>query len=97
MDENLVQYPEVLEEKNKTPKYTNMIQIAETKGYSLIELLIVVALLAILSSIAYFSYSQYSTDAENTKKQAELDTIQSNVELEFLKKESFPSRVNDSN
>lgn len=65
----------------------------EKSGFTLIELIIVVALIAILSSIAYFSYSQYSKDAENTKKQVELDTIQSKIELENLKNQSFPSKL----
>ena len=68
-------------------------QTHKTKGFTLIELIIVVTIIAVLSSVAYFSFSQYSTDAENTKKKTELNTIQSKIELEILKEESFPSKL----
>lgn len=68
-------------------------QAFQQKAFTLIELIIVISLIAVLSSIAYISYSQYSKDAENAKKQADLDAVQSAIELEFLKTESFPSKV----
>lgn len=63
------------------------------KGFTLTELIIVVAILAVFSAISYFSYSQYLKEAENTKKQADLDATQTLIEMDMLKKESFPSKV----
>jgi len=62
-------------------------------GFTFIELIIVTSIIAVLSTLAYISYSQLSTNAENAKKQADLDTAQSSIELEKLQEESFPSKI----
>ncbi len=63
------------------------------KGFTFIELVLAVAIITALTTIAYLSYSQYSTQAENIKKQSDLDAVQSSLELEKLKSTGFPSKI----
>jgi type IV pilus assembly protein PilE len=62
-------------------------------GFTLTELIIVVSILAVFSAVSYFSYSQYLKEAENTKKQAEVDKTLTLIEMDMLKNESFSSKA----
>lgn len=63
------------------------------KGFSMIELLIVISIITILSSISYMTYSEHITETENTKKKADMDVLQTEIELEMLKNEAFPTKI----
>ena len=62
-------------------------------GFTLVEIIIVATILVVFTTLAYVSYSQYIKNAENAKNQADLDTLQSTIELKKLQEESFPSKI----
>ena len=45
------------------------------KGFTLVELIVVIAIVAILASVGIVGYTQFISNARNTKAQAELDQI----------------------
>lgn len=51
------------------------------KGFTLIELLVVIAIIALLSTLAVISLSNAREDARDSKRQADVRTMQSAVEL----------------
>ncbi len=55
------------------------------KGFTLIELLVVVAVIAILSGIAFVTIQGVRTDAFNTKIKSELSQVRSNAESYFYR------------
>ena len=62
-------------------------------GFSMIELIIAVSIMVILTSVAYLSYSKYLEDTENARNQIDAEVLQTEVELDFLKREVFPTSI----
>lgn len=62
---------------------TPFINRAEQRGFTLIELMIVVAIVGILSSIAYPAYTQYMINASRAAAQSEMMAI-ANRQQQFL-------------
>jgi prepilin-type N-terminal cleavage/methylation domain-containing protein len=53
--------------------------INNTKGFTLVELIVVITILAILATIGFLSLQGYTSDAKNTKTQANLRTVASSL------------------
>jgi prepilin-type N-terminal cleavage/methylation domain-containing protein len=51
------------------------------KGVTLIELLVVISLGAILSSVAFFAYTGYTSDARDTKRKSDLNKVETVLQL----------------
>jgi prepilin-type N-terminal cleavage/methylation domain-containing protein len=66
-------------------------------GYTLIELIVVIALVMILGRIAFASYSSYMSDTRNTKRTVDLNRLQSVIETREIGSDlSIISFVDDS-
>ena len=50
------------------------------KGFTLVELIVVITILAILGTIAFISLQGYSQDARNSKVTSDIRTLVSSVE-----------------
>ena len=61
----------------------------DDKGFTLIELMIVVALVAIMSAIAYPSYQQYVIKTKRTEMMSEIQNIASEIESRKLAQGSY--------
>lgn len=56
-----------------------LVQAKNTKGFTLVELIVVITILAILATIGFLSLQGYTSDAKNTKTQANLRTVASSL------------------
>lgn len=61
------------------------------KGVTLIELLVVISLGAILSSVAFFAYTGYTSDARDTKRKSDLNKVETVLQLYRNFKWAYPS------
>lgn len=66
-----------------------------SKGFTLIEMLVVIAIIAILASIVITSVSSFQKSARDTRRIADLRNMQSYLELYFTKCGHYPG-VSDS-
>ena len=67
-----------------------MIKKSTKKGFSLVELLVVITIIAILSVVAYSAIAGNTVKARDAKRKQDLTTIQSAFELYFLKNNRYP-------
>jgi prepilin-type N-terminal cleavage/methylation domain-containing protein len=49
------------------------------KGFTLVELVVVITILAILGTVALLSFRGYSGDARNSKRITDLNSIKNNI------------------
>ena len=63
------------------------------KGFTLIELMIVVALVAIMSAIAYPSYQQYVIKTKRTEMMGEMHNIASEIQARKLAQGSYTNNL----
>ncbi len=56
-----------------------LVQAKNTKGFTLVELIVVITILAILATIGFLSLQGYTQDAKETKTVANLRTISSSL------------------
>lgn len=61
------------------------------KGFTLIELIVVITILAILWTIAFISLQWYSRDARNSVRIGDLWLIKKSLELSFLDRSLYPT------
>ena len=61
------------------------------KGFTLIELLIVIAIIALLATLAIISLTTAQRKARDTKRLADVKSIQSSVELYYSDNSSYPT------
>ncbi len=55
----------------------------QNKGFTLVELIIVVTILAILATIAFMSFQGFAWKARDSKKQSELSNISNKIEVQM--------------
>lgn len=65
----------------------------DDKGFTLIELMIVVALVAIMSAIAYPSYQQYVIKTKRTEMMGEMHNIASEIQARKLAQGSYNNNL----
>lgn len=66
------------------------------KGFSLVELLVVITIIAILSVVAYTAVGGQTANARNAKRQEALAAIQSALEIYFIENNSrYPDALAD--
>lgn len=58
-----------------------MMKSTNTKGFTLVELIIVITILAILATIAFISFQGYSKEARNSKRASDLNSIVRAIEI----------------
>lgn len=58
-----------------------MVKSTNTKGFTLVELIIVITILAILATIAFISFQGYSKEARNSKRASDLNSIVRAIEI----------------
>ncbi|MFA5916934.1 MAG: SBBP repeat-containing protein [Candidatus Gracilibacteria bacterium] len=59
-------------------------------GFTLVELIVVITILAILGVIAFISFQNYTTDARNGVRIADISSIKKNLELFITEKGFYP-------
>lgn len=69
--------------------------VNKTKGFTLIELMIVVAIIGILAAIAYPSYQEYVRKTKRTEAQAELLDLAQKLQKFKIANFSFKPIIND--
>ena len=56
----------------------------KTKGFTLVELLVVIAILAILATVSVVGYTSFMTNARNSNAQTELHQVETYIEADML-------------
>jgi prepilin-type N-terminal cleavage/methylation domain-containing protein len=92
MCKSVIEYTEVFI-KYKKMKYQLPHVYGNNKAFTLTELIIVIAILAVFATVSFFSYSPSLKDASNTKQQVDADTLETIIEMNTLQNDSFPSRT----
>lgn len=66
------------------------------KGFSLVELLVVITIIAVLSVVAYSAVGGQTGKARNSRRQQDLSTIQSALEIFYIENNNkYPSQLDD--
>ncbi|NDK08128.1 prepilin-type N-terminal cleavage/methylation domain-containing protein, partial [Candidatus Gracilibacteria bacterium] len=63
------------------------------QGFTLVELIVVITILAILGSIAFISLQGYSSDARNSKRTSDLGSLQSALSTQLAQGQAILSFV----
>jgi general secretion pathway protein G len=63
------------------------------KGFSLVELLVVITIIAILSVVAYTAMGGQTITARDSKRKSDLSTVQSALELYYVQYSRYPSTL----
>ena len=63
------------------------------QGFTIVELLIVIVVIGILALLVITTYSGIQQKARNTKRQADIKSIQTHVEAFFTQNSYYPSRT----
>lgn len=63
------------------------------KGFSLIELLVVMAIIAILSAIGLASFSSVNQNARNSRRAADIQQIRSALEMYRTDHDAYPQAI----
>ena len=63
------------------------------KGFTLVELLVVIVIIAILSSIGFVTYTRFLKDSRDGKRQSDLKTIQAGLEEYYADQFFYPTAI----
>lgn len=73
-----------------------MIKKQFKKGFSLVELLVVITIMAILSVVAYQAFGGQTASARNARRTQDLSSIQSALEIFFIENGNrYPAQLDD--
>lgn len=67
-----------------------MLNVSKSKGFTLVELLVVITILAIISVVAYTSFGGATDKAKNSTKLQQLASIESALNLFYQQKSYYP-------
>ena len=70
--------------------FLNKMRKAGHKGFTLVELMIVVAIIGILAAIAIPQFAAYRTRAFNTAAQSDLRNVRTSMEAWFADQQAYP-------
>ena len=75
-----------------------MRSLKQQKGFTIVELLIVIVVIGILATLVIVTFTGIQQKARNTKRQTDINAIQSHVEAYKAQSGNYPTRteVNDS-
>lgn len=62
-----------------------------TFGFTFVELMMVVAILAILASVSFFSYQNYIKNARDSQRITDLNSISKSLDLYLTQNSSLPA------
>ena len=68
-----------------------MIKKISKKGFSLVELLVVIVIIAVLSVVAYSAIGGYTVKARDSKRKQDLGIMQQAMEIYYAEKGVYPS------
>ncbi len=77
--------------------YMNINYTRFKKGFTLVELMIVIAIIGILTAIVTSNFSQSKAKSRDAKRISDLAQIQLTLELAFDRCNAYPANINDTN
>jgi type II secretion system protein G len=72
----------------------SMRSLKQQKGFTIVELLIVIVVIGILATLVIVTFTGIQQKARNTKRQTDINAIQSHVEAYKAQNGYYPSRAN---
>jgi len=69
--------------------------VKKTKGFTIIEVLAVIAIMAILSTIIYASFSGIQAKSRDQKRVSDINLLKLSLEAYFNKNGQYPARLSD--
>jgi len=73
--------------------FLNKMKKTGHKGFTLVELMIVVAIIGILAAIAIPQFAAYRTRAFNTAAQSDLRNVRTSMEAYFADNQQYPAAI----
>lgn len=70
--------------------------MSKKNGFSLIELLVVITIIGILATIGMMSYRTANQKARDSRRQADIQAIQSALEVYRSQNDQYPGSIDDS-
>lgn len=61
------------------------------KGFTIVELLVIVVVIGILAAVSVYGYSSYTSYSRNTQRQADIESISTALEKYYEDKGQYPS------
>src|SRR3989338_5512064 len=80
-----------MKEKKVIPK-----KYKRESGFTLIELLVVIGIIAVLATIGTISFGNAASKSRDAKRQSDLKTLSSGLQIYNTRKGVFPATVNDA-